>query len=85
MGEKAGGGEGAGTIEGRGGRQVAGGGGRGKGGLVHHIPRIWARLQVLIISRGRRRSGAEASCKAICWNRPPREDHLGALAMAPLR
>ena len=54
-------------------RLETGGWGRGEGARVPR-PRGWTSLQVLIISRGRPRSGAEASCRAIGWNRPPRED-----------
>ena len=46
----------------------------GGGGLQRYGPRGRNRLQVLILVRGRPRAGAEPSCKAIGWNRPPRED-----------
>ena len=51
----------------------------------HYGPRGRSRLQVPMLVRGRRRAGAGTSGKNISWNRPPGEDHLGALATAPRR
>ena len=47
------------------GARAAGGGGWGRTGLVRHIPRSWARLDVQIISPERPHGGVEASRWAI--------------------
>ena len=63
-----------------------GGGARGGGeGLQRYGPRGRNGLQVPLLVRGRPRTGAETSRKAIGWNRPPREDRATIWARSQRR